>query len=58
MMDGATREGARPAQAGDDTAPAAIRARGLTRRFGDLMAVDGISERVARQIYGHFHENG
>ena len=24
----------------------------------DLMQVDGISERVARQIYGHFHENG
>ena len=24
----------------------------------DLMAVDGISESIARQIYNHFHENG
>ena len=24
----------------------------------DLMAVDGISEHIARQIYNHFHENG
>ena len=45
------------------------RKRALLHHFGtakavsragvdDLMAVDGISERVARQIYGHFHENG
>jgi excinuclease ABC subunit C len=25
---------------------------------GDLMAVPGISESIARQIYGHFHEKG
>ncbi|TYR32836.1 excinuclease ABC subunit UvrC [Mesorhizobium microcysteis] len=45
------------------------RKRALLHHFGtakavsragveDLMAVDGISERVARLIYGHFHENG
>ncbi len=45
------------------------RKRALLHHFGtakavsragieDLMQVDGISERVARQIYGHFHENG
>lgn len=59
MMDGATREGARPAQAGDDTAPAAIRARGLTRRFGDLMAVDGVDLTVPRaNVYGFLGPNG
>ncbi len=26
--------------------------------FDDLMAVDGISEQMARSIYDHFHENG
>jgi len=26
--------------------------------IGDLMAVSGISESIARQIYGHFHEKG
>ena len=45
------------------------RKRALLHHFGtakavsragveDLMQVDGISERVAQQIYGHFHENG
>ena len=45
------------------------RKRALLHHFGtakavsraaveDLMKVDGISERVARLIYGHFHENG
>ncbi|QLF70020.1 excinuclease ABC subunit UvrC [Peteryoungia desertarenae] len=45
------------------------RKRALLQHFGtakavsraainDLMAVDGISEAVARQIYNHFHENG
>ena len=45
------------------------RKRALLHHFGtakavsragveDLMQVDGISERVARQIYGHFHESG
>jgi excinuclease ABC subunit C len=45
------------------------RKRALLHHFGtakavsragveDLMAVEGISERVARQIYGHFHESG
>ncbi|MEO3387686.1 excinuclease ABC subunit UvrC [Mesorhizobium sp. CAU 1741] len=45
------------------------RKRALLHHFGtakavsragveDLMQVDGISERVARLIYGHFHENG
>ena len=45
------------------------RKRALLHHFGtakavsragieDLMQVEGISERVARQIYGHFHENG
>ncbi|QPC88676.1 excinuclease ABC subunit UvrC [Mesorhizobium sp. NBSH29] len=26
--------------------------------MGDLMAVEGISESIARQVYNHFHENG
>ncbi|MCB1381620.1 MAG: excinuclease ABC subunit UvrC, partial [Notoacmeibacter sp.] len=26
--------------------------------LGDLMAVDGISEQIAQQIYNHFHEKG
>ena len=45
------------------------RKRALLHHFGtakavsragveDLMGVDGISERVARQIYDHFHDNG
>lgn len=45
------------------------RKRALLHHFGsakavsraaveDLMRVDGVSERVARIIYGHFHENG
>ena len=45
------------------------RKRALLNHFGsakavgraaveDLMRVDGVSERVARIIYGHFHENG
>ncbi len=45
------------------------RKRALLHHFGsakavsragveDLMRVDGVSERVARMIYGHFHENG
>ena len=45
------------------------RKRALLQHFGtakavsraalaDLMAVDGISEAVARQIYNHFNENG
>ena len=45
------------------------RKRALLHHFGtakavsraaveDLMQVDGISERVARMIHGHFHENG
>ena len=45
------------------------RKRALLHHFGtakavsragmeDLMTVEGISERVARLIYGHFHENG
>jgi excinuclease ABC subunit C len=25
---------------------------------GDLMEVEGISERVARLVYDHFHDNG
>ncbi len=45
------------------------RKRALLHHFGtakavsgaaldDLLAVDGISEQIARQIYDHFHENG
>ena len=45
------------------------RKRALLHHFGtakavsraaveDLMQVDGVSERVARMIHGHFHENG
>ena len=45
------------------------RKRALLHHFGtakavsraaveDLMAVDGISEQIARQIHGHFHESG
>ena len=45
------------------------RKRALLHHFGtakavsraalaDLMAVDGVSESLAHQIYGHFHERG
>jgi len=37
----------------------AITARGLTRRFGDVLAVDGVDLDVpARQIYGFLGPNG
>ncbi len=40
-------------------APIAIEARGLTRRFGDLLAVDHVDLTIARaQIYGFLGPNG
>ena len=37
----------------------AIQARGLTRRFGDLVAVDNVGLTVARsQVYGFLGPNG
>ncbi len=42
-----------------DEAGLAIRARGLTKRFGDLVAVDRVDLRVpARQVYGFLGPNG
>lgn len=39
--------------------PVAIQARGLTRRFGDLVAVDNVDLTVARaQVYGFLGPNG
>jgi len=50
---------AHPAQAqGEDQRPA-IRARGLTRRFGDLVAVDHVDLTVPRaRVYGFLGPNG
>jgi ABC-2 type transport system ATP-binding protein len=45
-----------PKAAGDDIA---IRARGLTRRFGDLVAVDHVDLAIPRaQVYGFLGPNG
>ncbi|HEX7013212.1 MAG TPA: ABC transporter ATP-binding protein [Steroidobacteraceae bacterium] len=45
--------------ASSDTAGPAITARGLTRRFGKLTAVDGVSLDIPRaQIYGFLGPNG
>lgn len=53
-MDGAHGDTPGPADA-----PAAIRARGLTRRFGDLVAVDGVDLTVPRaNVYGFLGPNG
>jgi len=47
---------ANPPAAGDDIA---IRSRGLTRRFGDLVAVDHVDLAVPRaQVYGFLGPNG
>jgi ribosome-dependent ATPase len=48
----------RPRAAGDDATPA-IEAEGLTRRFGDFVAVDHVSFRIARgEIFGFLGSNG
>jgi len=47
------------APAGGGSAAPALRARGLTRRFGDFTAVDGIDLEVARgEIFGFLGANG
>src|SRR5260370_38888065 len=48
----------RPRVASDDKTPA-IEADGLTRRFGDFVAVDHVSFRLARgEIFGFLGSNG
>lgn len=48
----------RPRVAGDDATPA-IEAEGLTRRFGDFVAVDHVSFRIGRsEIFGFLGSNG
>ena len=48
----------RPRTASDDAAPA-IEAEGLTRRFGDFVAVDHVSFRIGRgEIFGFLGSNG
>jgi len=48
----------RPRTASDDTVPA-IEAEGLTRRFGDFVAVDHVSFRIGRgEIFGFLGSNG
>jgi ribosome-dependent ATPase len=48
----------RPRVAGEDTTPA-IEADGLTRRFGDFVAVDHVSFRIGRgEIFGFLGSNG
>ncbi|MGD9967590.1 MAG: ribosome-associated ATPase/putative transporter RbbA [Hyphomonadaceae bacterium] len=50
---------ARPREAPGDSAPIAVEAEGLTRRFGDFIAVDRVSFRVRRgEIYGFLGSNG
>lgn len=47
-----------PNPGGGDAQPA-IRARGLTRRFGELVAVDGVDLTVPRgNVYGFLGPNG
>jgi ABC-2 type transport system ATP-binding protein len=48
-----------PGKAADDTQPLAIRARGLTKRFGNLVAVDHVDLSVPRaNVYGFLGPNG
>jgi ribosome-dependent ATPase len=48
----------RPRAEGDDATPA-IEAEGLTRRFGDFVAVDHVSFRIGRgEIFGFLGSNG
>lgn len=48
-----------PGKAADDTQPLAIRARGLTKRFGNLAAVDHVDLSVPRaNVYGFLGPNG
>ena len=48
----------RPRVVGDDATPA-IEAEGLTRRFGDFVAVDHVSFRIGRgEIFGFLGSNG
>lgn len=48
-----------PGKAADDTQPLAIRARGLTKRFGSLAAVDHVDLSVPRaNVYGFLGPNG
>ena len=52
-------DGVHPAPASTGTAAPAIRARGLTRRFGELVAVDGVDLTVPRgTVYGFLGPNG
>ena len=48
-----------PPRTPDPEAPPAILAEGLTRRFGDFTAVDGVSFRIERgEIFGFLGSNG
>ena len=48
-----------PRAESDDKTPAAIEAEGLTRRFGDFVAVDHVSFRIGRgEIFGFLGSNG
>ncbi|MGE0714259.1 MAG: ribosome-associated ATPase/putative transporter RbbA [Alphaproteobacteria bacterium] len=48
-----------PPRRADGAATPAIEARGLTRRFGDFVAVDGVSFRIGRgEIFGFLGSNG
>ncbi|GGG26886.1 multidrug ABC transporter ATP-binding protein [Caldovatus sediminis] len=48
-----------PRRAEEDGAPVAIEARGLTKRFGDFVAVDHVTFRIARgEIFGFLGSNG
>ncbi|HET7704025.1 MAG TPA: ABC transporter ATP-binding protein [Candidatus Limnocylindrales bacterium] len=55
----ATTRAARPRSAGDDRPRAPIRTRGLTKEYGDLVAVDHLDLEVhAGEIFGLLGQNG
>lgn len=52
-------DGAEPSAPIPDDAPIAIESRGLTRRFGDFVAVDHVSFKIRRgEIFGFLGSNG
>ncbi len=63
LLPAARREGHRrpalPPSPGSGDAPAAIRAEGLTRRFGDFTAVDRVTMEIRKgEIFGFLGSNG